>query len=73
MTAFQRMQSKAVFTKIRHRYSQNITIQSLQKGIFPDNMKIAKVIFVYKREDPCLFANYRPISLLSNMSFERVV
>ena len=66
------MQSKAVFTKIRH-LEQNIIIQSLQKGISPDNMKIAKVIFVYKREDPCHFANYRPISLLSNMTdfFER--
>lgn len=38
-------------------------------------MKIAKVIFVYKEEDPCHFANYRPISLLSNMTefFERVI
>ena len=49
--------------------------QSLQKGIFPDKLKIAKVIPVYKSEDPCLFVNYRPISLLSNFSkfFERVV
>ena len=51
----------------------NISNQSLQKGIFPDKLKIAKVIPVYKSEDPCLFVNYRPISLLSNFStiFER--
>ena len=46
----------------------NIINQSLQKGILPDKPKIAKVIPVYKSEDPCLFVNYRPISLLSNFS-----
>ena len=35
---------------------------SLLKGIFPDKLKIAKVIPVYKAEDPSLFGNYRPIS-----------
>lgn len=36
---------------------------SLQKVIFPDKMKIAKVIPVYKAEDPSRFVNYRPFSL----------
>ena len=36
---------------------------SLQKVIFPDKMKIAKVIPEYKAEDPSRFVNYRPFSL----------
>ena len=53
----------------------NIINLSLLKGIFPDKLKIAKVIPVYKAEDPCLFVNYRPISLLPNFSkfFEKVM
>ena len=48
---------------------------SLLKGIFPDKLKIAKVIPVYKAEDPSLFVNYRPISLLPVFSklFEKVM
>ena len=55
----------------------NIINLSFVKGIFPDKLKIAKVIpiYMYKAEDPCLFANYRPISLLPNFSkfFEKVM
>ena len=48
--------------------------QSLCTGIFPDKLKIAKVIPLYKKDDIKLFGNYRPISLLSYISkiFERV-
>ena len=53
----------------------NIINLSLQKGIFPDKLKIAKVIPIYKADDPSHFTNYRPISLLSNFSkfFEKVM
>ena len=48
--------------------------QSLCTGIFPDKLKIAKVIPLYKKDDDRSFGNYRPISLLSSISkiFERV-
>ena len=38
---------------------------SLDKGVVPDNMKLAKVIPVFKKGDSDIPSNYRPISLLS--------
>ena len=34
--------------------------QSLYTGIFPDKLKIAKVIPLYKKQDEKVFGNYRP-------------
>ena len=48
---------------------------SLLNGQVPDNMKIAKVIPLYKKGDKLNVSNYRPISLLSSLSkiLEKVV
>ena len=48
---------------------------SMQYGIFPKNMKKAKVIAVFKKGNPALIENYRPISLLPTFSkvLERLV
>ena len=35
---------------------------SLQQGIFPENLKIARVSPVYKKDEEFLLTNYRPIS-----------
>ena len=48
--------------------------ESLRTGIYPDKLKIAKVISLYKKDDNKSFGNYRPISFFSSLStiFERV-
>ena len=48
--------------------------QSLFTGIFPEKLKIAKVIPLHKKEDKSIMDNYRPVSLLTSISkiFEKV-
>ena len=41
---------------------------SLGQGVVPDAMKLAKVIPIYKAKSKESLNNYRPISLLSNIS-----
>ena len=52
-----------------------ITNQSMHTGIFPDLMKLAEVVPLYKNKSRESETNYRPISLLTTMSkvVEKVV
>ena len=45
-----------------------IANKSFSQGCFPEQMKIAKVLPLYKNGDRELFTNYRPVSLLSQFS-----
>ena len=49
--------------------------QSLFTGIFPDKLKIAKVLPLFKKGKDNIFDNYRPISLLPSISkvIEKIV
>ena len=53
----------------------HICNMSLQEGVFPDEMKIANVIPLYKCDDPKLFNNCRPVSILCSLSkvFEKIM
>ena len=42
--------------------------QILNTGVFPSQLKIAKVIPIFKKDDNKMFNNYRPISLLPVLS-----
>uniref|UniRef100_A0A8C6VZ07 Reverse transcriptase domain-containing protein n=1 Tax=Nothobranchius furzeri TaxID=105023 RepID=A0A8C6VZ07_NOTFU len=57
--------------EVLHSILQPLTYicnKSFQTGIFPDKMKIAKVIPLYKNGDKQVVSNYRPVSLLPTFS-----
>jgi len=41
---------------------------SLKTGIVPEDLKVARIIPLFKADDPCCFSNYRPLSILSCFS-----
>ncbi|XP_065682310.1 uncharacterized protein LOC136095525 [Hydra vulgaris] len=57
---------KLLKTKLS-RILSNIFNTSFSSGIFPENLKTAKVIPIFKNDSKLIMSNYRPISLLSNI------
>ena len=53
----------------------NSVNHSLQLSVFPQKLKQAEVIPLYKKLDPLNKENYRPVSLLLHLSkvFERII
>ena len=53
----------------------NIINLSIEKGCFPDDLKLAEVSPIFKKKDNLNKANYRPVSVLSHVSkvFERIM
>ena len=59
-------------------YIKEITFiinECLEKGIFPDDLKLPDVSPIFKKEDSFKKENYRPVSILPHMSkvFERIL
>ena len=59
-------------------YVQPLTLlinKSIAQGKFPDELKLAKVLPIYKNEDEQMIQNYRPISVLPFFSkiFEKII
>ena len=70
--------SNKLLKSLQEVISKSLTLiinQSLNTGIFPQKLKLAKVIPIYKKGEKTKLQNYRPISLLPSISkiFERVV
>ena len=64
--------------KVTNMVSKPLSIlinKSLASGIFPNKLKIAKIIPIFKSGDPSSFSNYRPVSILPAFSkvFEKVI
>ena len=59
-----------IATQLAHIFNR-----SFITGIVPSKLHIAKVIPIYNNENPELFANYRPISILPSISqiLERLI
>ena len=53
----------------------DITNDSLKRGIFRHELKLAEVIPLFKKADPFDKSNYRTVSLLSHISkvFDRII
>ena len=56
-------------------YISNIINLSFETGVFPQCLKYASIIPIHKKESKLILGNYRPISLLSNISkiFEKII
>lgn len=69
-TGSDRLTVEMIQTIMKYKASEIVSFinQSFQTGKFCSDLKIAKVIPVYKKGDPENFTNYRPISILSNFS-----
>ena len=70
--------STKLLLALQHTIVKPITLiinQSLNTGIFPSKLKVAKVIPIFKKGNKKLLENYRPISILPSLSkiFEKVV
>jgi len=55
-----------ISTLIIAQYLSSRITFSFQMGIFPDSLKIARVVQVFKKGNNCNVNKYRPISILTS-------
>ena len=72
-----RISNKLIKT-IKHEISKPLALiinQCFTTGVFPEKLKIARVLPIYKKNDNTVFDNYRPVSILPSLSkiFEKVI
>ena len=62
-------------TPVTTHHICHLVNQSISSGIFPDRLKEAQVIPLFKKEDPLNKKNYRPVSILPMISkvYEKVL
>ena len=50
-------------------------LKSISTGVYPNKLKMAKIVPIFKTDDNTDPSNYRPISLLSNFNriFEKLI
>ena len=70
--------STKLLKEIKNEICSSITLivnQMITTGIFPDSLKIAKIIPIFKKDDIEIIENYRPISILPAISkiFEKIL
>ena len=70
--------SSILLKQIKNHIAEPLTIiinKTIDSGIFPDKLKIARVLPIYKKDNNSLLENYRPISILPAISkiFEKVI
>ena len=68
----------SIMKQLINNYAEPLTYlinQSISQGIFPEELKLAKVLPIFKCEDEQLVQNYRPISILPFFSkvFEKIM
>ena len=70
--------SNKLLKLLKFELNKSLTLiinQMITTGVFPDSLKVSKIIPLFKRGDSSLLSNYRPISLLPTISkiFERIL
>ena len=62
-------------SNISVQFAHKIFNESVETGVYPDNLKLADIAPVFKKKDPVNKINYRPVSALPSLSkiFEKLL
>ena len=62
-------------SNVSAQFVHKIFNESIETGVYPDNLKLADVTPVFKKKDPLNKINYRPVSILPSVSkiFEKLL